>query len=180
MGIARGLYRLDPRKLGQGKELCHGNVAALSPDGQVLYAFEGGEVKVFDLGDNGPRPRPAILPAYKDRILTLALSGDGKVLAIGTGRQVHLWDALKLAPLEKTILTTVDTHQLSISARGDLVAVYGASDYAVYSLPGGKELGREWVPGIRQILLAPDGRLLIVQSARLTIRQAPWAKKAGK
>jgi WD40 repeat protein len=161
------LYRFDPAALGKGQEIGRGDMAVLSANGKRAFAFEGEEVKVYALEGKGP---PQKGPRFKDRVRALALSGDGQLLAVGTGEQVHLWDTVKGAPTGKEI-RTVATEQVALSARGDLLAVRSHQGFAVYALPEGKELLKEDVPNLRRILLGPDGKLLLVQGAYVGVRE---------
>ncbi|MFD0392300.1 WD40 repeat domain-containing protein [Streptomyces nogalater] len=71
---------------------------ALSPDGRLLAAVRAGttasgSVGLWDVSDPG-RPRPVTVPGpQKARTLSLAVSGDGRMLALGrVDGRIELWD----------------------------------------------------------------------------------------
>jgi hypothetical protein len=114
-------------------------------------------------------------PRLPNQIFATALSGDGKTLAVGIGRQVQILDPAKLAPVGKAF-PTIDTEQLALSANGDRLTVRHNNTLATYVLPGGKELTKEEVPDLSRIVPTPDGKLILVQGAYLVVREPAQGK----
>jgi WD40 repeat protein len=167
-------YRLDPAAPGNIQELGYNGPAALSADGSRLFVGHGEEIGVYDLGPGGPGKRPRV-PAG-GRVLSLAVSGDSRLLFVGMGGRVQLWDAVRVAPLGKEI-PTVDAHGLALWPGVNLLGVRGPTGYAAYALPEGKELARENVPGLERVLLAPDGKVVLIHGPQITLRDPRAGKK---
>jgi hypothetical protein len=171
------IFRYDGQALGKGQEIGEANTAVLSPDGKRLFAYFADQLRVYDPLAKAPLKPARDWPRFKDPMRALALSGDGRVLAVASGQQVFLWDALKLAPLPTKAIKTVEPVQLALSEKGDYLAVRSHQRWGLYHLPEGKELLQEERPDLHCLQFGPDGRLLLASGAYLVIREPPFAKQ---
>jgi WD40 repeat protein/tRNA A-37 threonylcarbamoyl transferase component Bud32 len=134
----------------------------LSPDGRLLAATDGrGSIKVWKLA-----PQAASAAIVADLHLhgsCLAFSPDGKTIASGDGKLVHLWNAS-----DGTLRRTFSGHRdvlrcVAFSADGTLLASAG-HDRAlmVWDLVAGRERASlvGHVQPVASLAFSPDGRTL--------------------
>jgi hypothetical protein len=137
------------------------------------------QLKVFDLGSLGPRPTPPGWPRYDRSIWALAVSDDGRLLAVGATDHVFPWDAVKATPLASKGFRTIGTRQIALSPRGDLLAAIAGEGLRVYAVPDGREVERLDVPHNARILFAPDGRLVVTNVTNIELHGPAFGKKGA-
>jgi WD40 repeat protein len=139
---------------------------AFSPDGKSLAVSGNREVLVHALDGGTP---PKRLAGLSDRILSLAFSKDGSLLAAGGGTparfgEIQLWD-VAAGTLRRSVVLTGDTvFGVSLSPDGSRVAA-GCTDNTVriVETAGGKELFKmgaheNWVLGT---VFSVDGKRVV-------------------
>jgi len=135
--------RSNPRPYGVGEAFS----VALSPDGKLLAAAAGGAVRVWKVSSKSAEEW-AVIHSLKDsdRLDCLALSPDGKTLAIGgydcrgdkRNPVISLWDLTASPPREVRTLSGVERsmHKLAFSGDGK----------TLFSISRWYEVGR-WTEG---------------------------------
>jgi WD40 repeat protein len=174
---------------------CGGIEAVFSPDGRKLATAGGeGTLRLWDL--TGPRPADTLLHDFGKRwgtSLTFSPGSDQLAYLEYQGRWVRLWDLRGAKPRALPPLRIPEGTWLSclrFSPKGDLLIVAGAKEIddednlrrtylALWRIgPGrvkpriveehlmGKPQKSMWDAMSRGIVLAPDGRHLVLQGAR--------------
>src|SRR5262249_37421897 len=143
-------------------------VAALAflPDGQALISgSHDGSVRLWTLADKKSRP----LPRQQGPVRCLALSSDGRVLAIGGDKAVRLWDMkankdlASLRPATNApatgVATAPDGRKLAVAAsRSPLVSLWDIAASSQHVLLRGH------ADKVHALAFSPDGQMLVTGS----------------
>jgi WD40 repeat protein len=119
------------------------------------------------------------LHQYPDAIGAVAVSKDGKVLALRAGGEVALWDLITRRPL--TVLPIAASRGLAFSPAGSLLAVgsrnaRGESGVDLWDVNAGKLASTLTHPSrVRSLAFSPDGKLLATFEDKGTIAVVDWA-----
>jgi hypothetical protein len=176
LGTASACFRFAVPALGKPQEVVSGGANVLSAGGRRLFATAGSELLVFDLGAGATRKLARNAVPRGHTIRSLAVSGDGRLLAVGSGEQVALWDAAQVAPLSGKEIKTDIPADLALSAKGDVMAVRGPGGIRVFALPDGKGLSRLENPNVGRMLFAPDGKLAVIEGKQLKMLGPAFGK----
>jgi WD40 repeat protein/uncharacterized caspase-like protein len=141
---------------------------AVSPRADMLAAsFDKTGVDVWD-AVLGARVRQ-IPNAYRDgRVSALGFSSDGRLLLGTEEQQLFIWDARSGKLLTRTqAAKPFFSGSLAVSPNGQLAAVGGPTDVAVFEIPGGRHLWTASQPDeIRALAFSPDNGRLVAGSAK--------------
>ncbi len=157
---------------------------AVSPSGKTLATagFKKEGIKVWDLGDL-TKP-PALLRTLSEELepTALAISGDGKILAVGTrDGTTHLWDAETGAARTKLEGHIDDVRALSFSPDQKLLATAGTDKTVkVWQLETGKL--KQTLYGhddrVAGVAFSPNSKLVASGSYDRTVRL--WDVESGE
>jgi RNA polymerase sigma factor (sigma-70 family) len=151
--------------------------AAVSPDGTRVVVVGGigdeGELTVFDLATGKVVIHSRMKPA--EPCLAVAFSPDGKLFAVGAGREVRVYDSMLGRELLRTAEHPDPVHAVAFSPEGVVIASGGAgkpSDIRLWEAGTGKKLppietGQRTVEGLAY---SPDGTRLAAASLDGTAR----------
>jgi RNA polymerase sigma factor (sigma-70 family) len=103
---------------------------AFSPDGRFIASTGANETQVRVWDGALEDPRPVLVPLDLQHAYTAVFSPDGKVLAVGQGRVVVLWDLAKKQEIRRLEGHRREVRSLAFSADGRLLAS-GSDDSTV-------------------------------------------------
>jgi WD40 repeat protein len=139
-----------------------------SPDGKILATVSSDDQEaVVRLWDSSTGNPGKILKDWAGRnpdfgTTHIAFRSDGKMLAIGSGEEVYLWDMVMDEPA--VILPLESDSAVLFSPNGNYLAVSAYDSIYVWDIAGGKELSfiqDAHVKGVFQVIFSPDNKLLI-------------------
>jgi WD40 repeat protein len=140
---------------------------------QLLYVADGGIVR-WDVAGRAPSGPPLPLPRGIREPSAAAISGDGRLLALGSrGGSVTLLDAQTGQERGRARSHGDRVNTLAFSPDGNLLASGGAdARIYIYQARSGEELYRLRGPDkeVQSLAFSPDGRYLIAASEDKTIR----------
>lgn len=151
---------------------------AYSPDGQTIaLAADGGSVLLFDgtlqnkKGEIKLREfaNPACEPVLVDSVNQMALSPDGKILAIDHGTNISLWDTSLGRRKRESICTFVPASHsypaLAFSPNGRILAVNRLNVMLVDTITGNTmELPDTHEGRVTAVAISPDGKTIATGS----------------
>jgi WD40 repeat protein len=142
---------------------------------------EGILIKNIDFWNSNTRPRTIVEENQKDRMLAVAISPDGKILASSSYENViKLW-RLPQGELLKTLELEHYTGSLAFSPDGKLLASRGddANTIQLWSMPEGNRLNvLKNNDEVNKLCISPDGKWLIAgHYGTITIWELPEGKQ---
>jgi WD40 repeat protein len=197
--VSRGGDKLIRWEVATGKQLGAFPVsmgtahADLTPDGRLLALNIGDTLQLVDVATGKALQR--LVPQPGKFAGTVALSPSGKVLASRTLDQIRWHDTQGGPPLKQIPLPMakdpgprdglskpprLDPLALAFSPDGQTLAAPVADSLRLWDVTTGKEIGKSVLPQpvTGCMTFAPDGRVLAVENADLTI--SLWETATGK
>jgi WD40 repeat protein len=144
-----------------------------SPDGRSLITQEGlGSLKCWDT--TSWQTKSVLAGKVQALGQALAVSADGKTLAIGTDKQIELWDLQSESQIAGSPIAFPHAGCLVISARGNVLAAGNYDgDVMLWDLPAARAIER-WKPNkflAWGLDLSPDGATLATGGGDQLIHQ---------
>jgi WD40 repeat protein len=139
---------------------------ALSNDGNWLVYFDGGEITVWEL--DGAKPRHRIQPATPSLDFVMALSDDGKLLAVAEqAGGIRLWN-LESGKEHAALLghKNASVYALAFDPRQPKILVSAGNEGVIrfWDVQAGREIDRLERKAITYgLAFSPDGSMLAVQ-----------------
>jgi WD40 repeat protein len=155
---------------------------ALSSDGAVMAACQGGKVHVWTIAGRGKLSMPEAerLPA----VGAVALSPDGQILACGSGKSIVLLALIGGRVIQTLAGHDADVHALAFTPDGRMLASGGADCLIrLWSLPEGKEVKKvaNVFSTVNALAVTPDGKWLLSGSGSADKGDlALWSLPAGE
>jgi RNA polymerase sigma factor (sigma-70 family) len=161
--------RIILSELATGREMvrleikgdCYPTELAFTPDQKQLLVAGGGKVHVWDLGKREER---FVLDAHGWLIRSMALSADGKTVAVGTVYNViRLWDLAS----GKELFSDLEGHDAPVNAvayspDGKLLVTGGENGQVRFWDAATGRMLRQLKTSARSISFSPDGRRLVI------------------
>ena len=120
-------------------------------------------------------PGISILTGHTDRVLSVAFSPDGKILASGSAdATVRLWDVAADRPIGRPLTSTAQVLSVAFSPDGKILASGGYDGTVrLWDVASGRETGQPLtgdVGAVNSVAFSPDGKIVASGSADHSVR----------